>query len=67
MPMKEFEEKADYIKNVIETLPNFKCNTMTDAIQLARKIETNSVFEGDYCPLCFEKFDGKTSHGSWCK
>ena len=21
----------------------------------------------EYCPLCYEKFDGKKKHGSWCK
>ena len=23
--------------------------------------------KSEYCPLCYEKLDGKKSHGSWCK
>ncbi len=23
--------------------------------------------EAEICPLCYEKFDGKKKHGSWCK
>jgi len=36
-------------------------------LQSEETVEKIIEDELDFCPLCYEKLDGKKSHGSWCK
>ena len=40
-----------------------------DSVEGRRRVTLTKVNDRnlEYCPLCYEKFDDKKKHGSWCK
>lgn len=73
MKLKIYGETAKQIKKgdiFTATIDSVEGRTVVILVSKEEHTKTKlpkGIFRDEYCPLCYEKLDGKKSHGSWCK